>query len=81
MKASFLFSLSILLSALSNLQGETVIISPQQAPSPYYYYNPYYTPYEPDNGPMRGPNSLDYYKYHGHRPQQRPYDPGAQYRY
>ena len=27
---------------------------------PYY---PYYAPYQPDNGPMRGPNSIEGHKY------------------
>lgn len=59
-------------------QADVYVVQP---PSNYYYYSEY----QPDNGPMRGPNSLDWYKYHGHqRPYHyynRPYDPYAQYRY
>ena len=31
---------------------------------PYY---PYYSQYEPDNGPMRGPNSIEGHQYHSYR--------------
>lgn len=42
----------------------------------FYNYSPYlypYAPYEPDNGPMRGPNSIEAHKY-GYYSSNRSYD-------
>lgn len=48
------FSLSVMSFTFSQAQADTVIIMPN---------DPYYNQYQPDNGPMRGPNSFEAHKY------------------
>lgn len=53
--------LSLCFLAVSYLQGQVIVGPP---PSNYYPNNNYYiyTPYQPYNGPMRGPNSIEGHK-------------------
>jgi hypothetical protein len=68
MKALILFAVSV--ACYTSLNADIYV--PRQDTYNYFYqgeynYSPYYpyTEYQPYNGPMRGPNSLDAYKYGG----------------
>lgn len=59
-----LISLFVLMFSIVYAYADRVIIVPREqqyfySPSPYYDY---YNPYQPYNGPMRGPNSIEGHK-------------------